>query len=269
MSDQKIILCIDIDGTLIDEEESVHPKDVGVLQNLPEIIQPVLTTGRILHSAKGVLQHNGLFPQAVFPLPGVFMNGGVAYQPNEILTLYHTFTPNIRTALIDLSQTFKETAFVFFALAQVYMVNPTQFSQQISKSHYLNAQISTGQDLPAEIVKLMVLENDPKKLSVIQAEAGSIEGEQAYTLPTAFEINPVGINKANTLKALLKQMDWETYPVATVGDAENDLALFKLAEVRFAPSTAHPRVLQSADHIIPRERAGLLMPILNELMSIH
>ena len=240
-----------------------------MLKNLPENIQPILTTGRILHSAKSVFQQNGLYPQAVFPLPGVFMNGGVAYKPGEILTVHHTFPAHIRSELMELSQNFQKTAFVFFALTQVYLVNPTPFSMQVSKSHYLNVQISTGQDLPQEIVKLMILEDHPEKLSAIQKEAIMIEGEKAYTVSTAFEINPTGINKANTLKTLLKQLEWEDCSVVTVGDAENDLALFEIADLCFAPTTAYTSVLEKADHVIPREKEGLLMPILKEMKSIQ
>jgi Cof subfamily protein (haloacid dehalogenase superfamily) len=265
MAAQKFILCIDLDGTLIDAQEKVHPKDIWMLKNLPEVVQPVLTTGRILHSAKGVLQENGLFPQTVFPLAGVFMNGGVAFKPDEILTIHHTFLPHVRTELVDLAHTFHESAFVFFSLTQVYMLNPTPFSLRVSTSHYLDAQMITGQNLPQEIVKLMILEDQPEKLSAIQKAAASIDGEKAYTLPTAYEINPPGINKANTLKDLLKQLDWETYPVVTVGDAENDLALFELADVSFAPSSAHPKLLTKADHVINRNKSGLLLPILEQI----
>jgi 5-amino-6-(5-phospho-D-ribitylamino)uracil phosphatase len=268
MAGQKMILCIDLDGTLIDAEEKVHPMDIRMLQNLPGNVQPILTTGRILHSAKGVLQHNGLFRQAIFPLPGVFMNGGVAFQPNEILTIHHTFSPQIRTELIELTRAFQDMAFVFFALSQVYLVNPTPFSLHVSNLHYLDAQISTGQELPQEIVKLMILEDHSEKLAALQKAAETIEGEKAYTLPTAFEINPLGINKANTLKALLKQLDWDDWPVITIGDAENDLALFELADVSFAPSSAQPPVRKKANFVISRDKTGLIKPILEQLKQI-
>ena len=70
---------MDVDGTLIDVDEKIHPKDVALLQDFPEDLQPFLTTGRSLHGAKGVLQQNGLFEGKPLSLPGVFMNGGAAY----------------------------------------------------------------------------------------------------------------------------------------------------------------------------------------------
>ena len=60
MTDRKAILCLDIDGTLIDAQGDVHPEDIQAINTLPDDLQLILTTGRMLHSAKGVLKQNGL-----------------------------------------------------------------------------------------------------------------------------------------------------------------------------------------------------------------
>jgi hydroxymethylpyrimidine pyrophosphatase-like HAD family hydrolase len=112
----------------------------------------------------------------------------------------------------------------------------------------------------------MILDQNHNTLAEIKQLAAGLPIEGAYSLPFAFEINPPGITKANTLVSLLTTMGLDDLPVYIVGDGENDLSLFMKSVMSFAPSSAHPAVLTAADHIIPREKNGLLRPIL-ELMA--
>ena len=259
------ILCIDIDGTLIDEKEQLHPSDIAILQSFPANIQPVLTTGRILHSAKGVLQKFNLFNGRPIPLPGVFMNGGVAYLPGERIILQHTFNHAMRQKLLVVAERHPHSCFTFFALDAVHLINPNPFGRYISDLHYLAAQDTSASELPKEIVKLMVLDENVDSLSQIAQETAGLDAEMAYSLKFAYEINPPGITKANSLQVLLKTMRIEHLPVFVVGDAENDLSLFRLAVQSFAPDTAHQAALDHADRIISREPDGILTPILQQI----
>jgi len=261
----RAILCIDIDGTLIDSHERVHPLDVQTLNQFPDEILPVLTTGRILHSAKGVLRENGLFQRDPFPLPGVFMNGGITYRPGEKLCTRHAFLSETREALINLSGIFPQSAFTFFAIDTVYLVNPTAFARQIAQLHHLSACIIDAGDLPAEIIKVMILEPESVEMRKIKDQSQTLHAEMAFSLPFAYEINPPGIDKAVSLMALLTTMRLDHLPIYAAGDAENDLALFKLARTSFAPTTAHPKVIETADHLIQRDEKGLLSPLLTHL----
>ena len=265
MTDLRAILCIDIDGTLIDSDERVHPQDIHTLTHFPEEILPLLTTGRILHSAKGVLQENGLFQSDLFPLPGVFMNGGVTYLPDERICTSHAFPSETRQAVIDLSQHFRNSAFTFFAIDTVYLVNPTTFGRHVAQLHHLSARIIDADELPTEIIKVMILEPEALEMQKIFDQAQSLVAEMAFSLPSAYEINPPGIDKGASLIDLLRAMHLDHLPIYAVGDAENDLALFKHAHITFAPTTAYPQVIDAADRLIPRDKEGLLTPLLRLL----
>lgn len=268
MVDLTAILCIDIDGTLIDAEEQLHPRDIEVLQSFPANIQPVLTTGRILHSAKGVLRNFGLFDGQPISLPGVFMNGGAAYLPGENLILEHTFYPSTRQRLIQLAEEHPQSAFTFFSLNVVHLVNPDPFSRSICDLHYLAAKDIPARDVPEEIVKVMVLDENVENLAQIKREAAGLDVETGYTLNYAYEINPPNITKANSLLVLLKEMQLDHLPIFVVGDAENDLALFARATLCFAPDTAHQAAIDHADRIISREPDGILTPILEQIKHL-
>ncbi len=264
------ILCIDIDGTLIDADEKVHPKDIQAIESFPNWLQPVFTTGRILHSAKGVLQANGLFPQAKLPWPGIFMNGGAAYLPHEQPCLAFTFATQTRNNLITLAQTFPTTDFTFFTVDAVYLVNASSFGKAISKQHHLEAQAISASQIPEDIVKVMVLEADPKKLALIEKTAAQLDAEMAYSLTFAYEINPPNITKGKTLQKFIPAIAIAPaqLPIFCIGDAPNDLSLFALAEAAFAPETAHPKIKSRATKLIPRQKEGLLRPVFTYIKNV-
>jgi Cof subfamily protein (haloacid dehalogenase superfamily) len=263
---KQTVLCVDIDGTLIDASETIHPQDTALLQDLPDRVQLVLTTGRSLLSAKAVLRQNGLFKEGPLALAGVYLNGGAAYLPGEVLCTKHIFTPAMQSSLAALTSFFPGAAFMFFSLQDVFMVNPNAFARRISKLHHLEASEVCADQVPEELVKLMILDRDKTTLEEIKTHIMEWALEAAFSLPYAFEINPPGINKANTLARLLSAMGLEGLPVFTVGDGENDLSLFEQSTNSFAPSTAHPAVLKAADHILQREKDGLLRPVLETIL---
>jgi len=265
MKSTQFILCLDIDGTLIDRDKHLHPKDAEILGQIPKEIQLILTTGRTLPSAKGILHEKGLFTESPFVLPGVFMNGGIAYLPGEVVCVQHPFSPITRETLIELAKAFPQTGFIFFSQTSGYILNNTPFAEHIVSIHHLNARASRISDIPDQIIKVEVLDSDPHLLHKIQLQTESLLVQCAYSLPYAYEINPSGITKAKTLHTLLNAMGLIELPIIVAGDAENDLALFEIGDISYAPSTALPAIRDRADHIVYVEKEGLLTPILKQL----
>ena len=164
MTGIQAILCLDIDGTLIDDQEQIHPEDIKVINNFPGKIQLVLTTGRPLGSAKGVLHANKLYQDKPLPLPGVFMNGTAAYLPGEELLLEHHFSADVRQDLINLLHSFTGSTFAFFTLSTTHLVNPTTFSFHIAEKHYLSHKISKSFEVPLNAVSYTHLTLPTKRI---------------------------------------------------------------------------------------------------------
>lgn len=258
----RAVLCLDIDGTLINDHEQIHPEDIKVLNNIPENIQVLLTTGRPLGSAMGVLHANKIFQDIPLPLPGVFMNGTVTYLPGEKLMLEHHFSTEVRHELIKLSQSFPASTFAFFTLSTTHLVNPTPFSFHIAEKHYLSHIISGPLEVPRKINKMMVIEKDNEQLKRIKKHTAGLTAEIAYSLPYLLEFTPKGINKPVSLNSLLSTLSLVGQPIYAAGDGQNDLPLFEIADLSFAPSTANQSILERVDYIIQREEKGLMNPII-------
>ncbi len=267
MENIQAVLCLDIDGTLIDEQEKIHPEDIKILNCFPNTIQPILTTGRPLGSARRVIQANFVFQDHPLPLPGVFMNGTAAYLPGEELILEHNFPKSVLQDLIYLSEIFRESSFAFFTLDNIHIVNPNNFSLDISKLHHLSIMESKNSNPPTKINKMMVIEKDSDILHKIKKQADGIMAEIAYSLPFLLEFTPKGINKSKTIHPLLSALSIEGKPIYAVGDGQNDLGLFNLAEKSFAPSSAPIEILDRADRIIHKEKDGILNPIIKTIVE--
>lgn len=196
------------------------------------------------------------------------MNGGSVFLPNEQLCSEITFDLSIRKKLIALTHEFPETAFTFFTGTQVHLVNPNPFGQHISTIHYLAAQPTLAESLPEQIIKVLVLDEAPATLNRIKETTRPWLTEGAFSPPYTYEINPAGVTKALALEILLQKMGLIKLPIYVAGDAVNDLPLFEIAHQSFAPTSAHPIVLARADRVIPRNREGLLTPILTAIQKV-
>ncbi|MBG0770937.1 MAG: HAD family phosphatase [Anaerolineaceae bacterium] len=262
----KAVLCIDLDGTLIDPDENAHPQDIHHLNAMPSGILPILTTGRSLPSARGVLRQNGILPQGPFPLPAVVLNGAEALLPGEETILVHYLDASLLGDLLNLSKIFTSTAFFFYRPRDVYLVNPTPIGRHLSRIHYLNATECTAEEVPEQINKLMVIEDDPKKITPIREMTVDWPSEIATSLPYILEFSSPGVTKGKALEILLDKIGLSKTPIYVVGDGENDLTMRDKAEFFFAPDTAQPNVKQQADALIERSQVGLLAPIINHIL---
>lgn len=266
-SQPRAVLCMDLDGTLIDHNEIAHPRDIAILNDFPSEVLPILATGRSLPSARGVLDHNGILQGGPFPLPGVFINGTVAQLPGEKVLDVHYLDAELLPDLIELTRAFPATAFFFYQPDKVYLVNTTPTGQWLSRIHYLNAIECQAEDLPQQINKAMAVEEDLAIVDQIRDYAREFSAEMGTSLPFIFEISPPGITKAKSVRVLLREMGYADLPVYAVGDGENDLAMKGMVEQFFVPSTAQKAVQEQADVVIDRTQEGILDPILDIILN--
>ena len=72
----------------------------------------------------------------------------------------------------------------------------------------------------------------------------------------ALMVLPAGVTKGTGLGAVLTEMNLSAHNTVAVGDAENDLSLFGIAEIGVAVADAIPSVRQHADLVLDERRRG-------------
>jgi hydroxymethylpyrimidine pyrophosphatase-like HAD family hydrolase len=83
----------------------------------------------------------------------------------------------------------------------------------------------------------------------------------------ALSILPAGVNKATGVSAVLEELGMSEHNLAAIGDAENDLALFELAEHAVAVSNADATLKRVADRITRAAYADGVIEFANELLD--
>ena len=72
----------------------------------------------------------------------------------------------------------------------------------------------------------------------------------------ALMVLPAGVTKGTGLGAVLTEMNLSPHNTVAVGDAENDLSLFGMAEIGAAVSNAVPSVREHADLVLDKENGA-------------
>ncbi len=259
------IVCIDFDGTLVDDDGSIHPTDVEILKN-ERSVAFVPATGRPLHSVRSTFERHGLFIGHPIPFPLVLENGAAVYSEDEVLRSQHSFDPELQEELMRVVQASKSVSFLLFSLDEARVLRTNETLWALVRRFDLNAR-TPGIGERLSLSKVAATAEDAGTLRAFQAEVSGLPLEQTYSLPDVLELTPVGVHKGGGLAVLLDDAGRAGAEVVVVGDGENDLALFDMATLSFAPESSPPAIRARADHVFDVQDEGLLAPILREIYA--
>lgn len=260
------IVCIDFDGTLVDDDGRIHPTDVEILKN-ERFVTFVPATGRPLHSVRRTFEQHGLFSGRPISFPLVLENGAAVYAENELLRSHRSFEPELQDALMRAVLDSEQANFLLFSLDEVRALCPNETLRALIRRFGLNAQpFDPDETLTSPLTKVAVTAEDMETLRAFADETAELPLERTYSLPNVLELTPAGVHKGYGLALLLDGRD-QVEEVVAVGDGENDLALFDLATLSFAPESSPPAIRTRADRVLDMREEGLLAPILREIAA--
>lgn len=258
------VVCFDFDGTLVDDEARIHPSDVEVLRD-ERSVSFVPATGRPLHAVRRTLQRHGLFVGGPVPFPMVLENGAAVYGENEELRSRTSFDPDLQHALMQAVLSSEEASFLLFGLDEVRTLRTNETLLALVRRFDLDTT-PFEPDSGKTIGKVAAVTEDPGALRGFEARTSGLPLERTYSLPNVLELAPVGVHKGRGLRSLLDASpEYAGAEVVVAGDGENDLSLFDLADLSFAPEDSPPAIRARADRVLDIRERGLLTPILQEI----
>ncbi len=257
------IICFDFDGTLVDGEGRIHPRDVKILGSEPPVTL-VPATGRPLHAVRHTLGWHGLFADRLIPFPLVLENGAAVYEADERLHAQHPFAPDVRDALVKAMLASPRVTFLLFSTDEVRMLWPSKAGWQMVRRFSLRTRPFSPESPDAPLTKVVCIAQSPETLRAFATKTAELVMERAYSLPTVLEFTRVGVDKGRGLEALLGGRPAGT-KLVVAGDGENDLPLFDLADLSFAPEDSPDAIKAHADHVLDVREEGLLGPILRAI----
>lgn len=265
------IVCLDFDGTLVDEEGHIHPSDVEILAEERRDVVFVPATGRPLHAVRRAFERHGLFADRPVPLPLILENGAAVYGENENLRARRSLEPALQDELLRAALSAPRASFLLHSLDEVRTLGTSDLLRTFVRRFDLDARPWNLEADPAQswerpLVKLVVTSEDPEEVGRFESETAHLPLERTYSLPNMLELGPSGVHKGSGLAALLEGRA-RVEEIVAVGDGENDLALFDQATLSFAPESSPPAIQNRADLVLDLSKEGLLAPILREISA--
>lgn len=264
MTAPQLVLAVDLDGTLLADNDLIHPNDIDLLrQGLPFPI--ILATGRSLSGVRRPLLRNGLLhPQSPVPFPLVVHNGALTLLPNEQVWRHTLFDPGLAAQLAAVSLRHPEATFLFQAEREVFQFGDTPAGRHaIEKYGFVPIPLDLPGALLPAFSKMMCLSEQRPVLDEVAAELAGLPVHGNYSLSNIYEATPLGIDKASGLATLLPALGLEHALLLAAGDGDNDTGMFALAGCSFAPHHGREHIRGLATHVIDAQAHGILGPILD------
>jgi hydroxymethylpyrimidine pyrophosphatase-like HAD family hydrolase len=254
------LVVTDLDGTLSDADERIHPASVRAIRDLEAGGIPVLVaTGRRLRMAWAVLEAGGLAG------PAVVLDGALGLDLRDGRVFHQVAFPAAAAA----------RALEAFAAAGlspcVYVDRPgidlvVGDHPSTNPGHLARARPWVAVDHLARVVAgepvytFAVVGRPAALLEPVLREVGaagsaSIVPDLIYGGFT-LQVRPPDISKWSGVLAYCAEQGIDPARVLAVGDGANDLELLDAAAVACAVATATPDVLARADHVIGPPSSG-------------
>lgn len=256
----KPVLCFDFDGTLVDGEGRIHPRDVALLrENTQAHFLPA--TGRPLQAVRRAFRRNGLF-WPIIPLPLVLQNGAVVYLPDEEPFAVMPFYEREQEPLVEACVRRPRVCTILFSSDSLQVIYPNAEGERMIRRFDLDVRpFDPAAPRPA-YTKLTCISDSTEEIRALAADVTPFAVEASFSLPTVFELTRQGIDKGQMLRRLLVDLGLEDAPLAVAGDGGNDLPLFDVADQTYCPQNAPAAVRQAAGTIIDVSDHGILEPML-------
>lgn len=244
----------DIDGTLIDETETIPQKLIETVQKCKaQGILFSLATGRTKELVNEVVQKLGISD------PYVISNGACIFKGEECLEAHgfsaYPILPIIRRADAEgLTVTIADTRFEKALRLTDYVRGHQQFGNRFQS--FIDPETEDWEH--ATFQKLMIMDEHRTGKIVGIRESLKPFAEQ-YWITTysdmAVELGPKGCNKASGVKALVKRLGIQPEEVMACGDFSNDVEMLQYAGIGVAVANASPYVKERADYVATKSYA--------------
>jgi hydroxymethylpyrimidine pyrophosphatase-like HAD family hydrolase len=256
MSSAVELVVTDLDGTLSDPGERIHPRTVSAVRALVDAGIPVLiATGRRPRTAAVVLEAAGLCG------PAVMLDGSIGHDLRDGRAFHRvTFSAAAAASVLE---TFADGGFqpclhldrpgVDILVGDHPSTHPRHLARAAS---WVVRGDPAGAVLTDPVLSFTVVGGDPARLGrVAEAIVASGAGSASVTPDLMYggatlQVRPPGVSKWSGVLAFCGDQGLDSGRVLAVGDGANDVELLAAATIACAIDGGAPDALAHADHLI-------------------
>ena len=247
------LLVLDVDGTLLNDEREISKRTLAALLKVQQMgVRIVLASGRPTY---------GLMPLAKTLELGNYGGFVLSYNGCQIIKAQNgeiLFERRINPEMLPyLEKKARKNGFAIFTYHEDTLITDSPDNEYIKNEALLNNlkiikedEFSTAIDFAP--CKCMLVSDKEKALIGLEQHwekrlAGTLDAFRSE--PYFLEVVPCGVNKANTLGALLEHLGVTREEVIAVGDGVCDVTMLQLAGMGVAMGHSQDSVKVCADYV--------------------
>ena len=247
------LLVLDVDGTLLNDEREISKRTLAALLKVQQMgVRRVLAAGRPTY---------GLMPLAKTLELGNYGGFVLSYNGCQIIKAQNgeiLFERRINPEMLPyLEKKARKNGFAIFTYHDDTLITDSPDNEYIKNEALLNNlkiiredEFSTAIDFAP--CKCMLVSDKEKALIGLEQHwekrlAGTLDAFRSE--PYFLEVVPCGVNKANTLGALLEHLGVTREEVIAVGDGVCDVTMLQLAGMGVAMGHSQDSVKVCADYV--------------------
>ena len=255
------LVVTDLDGTLSDAAERIHPASVRAIRDLEAAGIPVLVaTGRRLRMACAVLEAGGLTG------PAVVLDGALGLDLRDGRVFHQVaFPPPAARQVLDAFGAAGLSPCVYVGRPGVDLVvgeHPSTHPDHLARARPFVEVADLARVVETEpVYAFAIVGRPPALLEPVLAGPGPLGGSASIIADLIYggstlQVRPPGVSKWSGVLAYCAEQGIDPGRILAVGDGANDLELLDGAAVACVVDTAPPAVLARADHLIGPPASG-------------
>jgi hydroxymethylpyrimidine pyrophosphatase-like HAD family hydrolase len=254
------LVVTDLDGTLSDPAESIHPRSAAAVRAVVARGIPVLVaTGRRPRTASWVLEPAGLAG------PAIVLDGAIGRDLRDGHTFHQVaFTPEAARRVLDVftAAGLEPCLFVDHPTAELVVgPSPATHAGHLARNRAWAVTADLAQVVETDpVLTFTVVGGEAARLAEVAVAldgpgSASVTPDLVYGGST-LQVRPSGISKWSGVVAFCREHELDPGRVLAVGDGANDVELLEAARVACAVAGGHASALALADHVIDPPSAG-------------
>lgn len=253
------LICIDLDGTLLDRKQKINPRTIEVLKKAhQEGIHIVISTGRLYSDAEHyskllgvdspIIASNGSIIKDTGERQSIYING---FDESLITRIYEVVNQHNQKLSVYTSDKMYISNFKIFSL--IYYERLMNKGNNKTKLRYIFTKKHFKRILKKErnqILKCEVFDYNLERIETIRRSLKMIDAiETVSSVDFCIEITKKGVSKGDAVKILSEYYGINRQAIIAIGDSENDLTMIEYANMGVAMGNASEVLKNKANYI--------------------
>jgi Cof subfamily protein (haloacid dehalogenase superfamily) len=238
----------DVDGTLLTKDKALTDRAIGAVRKLRDA-----NIGFTVTSSRPTLGMRFLIGSLGITLPIGAFNGSCIVGPDLKPVEQHLIPETAARRAVEVLGEFGAEIWLF--TTDRWLVRDGKGAYVAHEAHTIRADPTLVDDFTpylASACKIVGASADAAGLQRCEIAMREALGAQATAVRSQsyyLDITPPGVNKGTFVQTMAHRLGISTDAVSTIGDMQNDLAMFRVSGTSFAMGNATDDVKQQATHV--------------------